>query len=328
MVDISVIIPVFNMASYLDRCLDSVLGQTIRNLEVLCIDDGSTDESRDILLRRAEADPRLKLVFMPENGGPSAARNAGLDVAKGRYIGFLDSDDWIDPNHFEVFFNRAEETGRPFVINASYIQEYDDPEKKKYSTWFGFLHDEPGEYDTKTVQLLFPPVLWARLYRRDFLEENKIRFPNLRSGGEDNYFTCLAEIPVEKSYVFRGPYYHYYQRDDSLMHQRSAGFDYILAFKTLYDELQARNLPTEDLRLFYAGPMVLDSEEKYLFTKHFLEEIKPQVLRHSEWYIALDLHLMEAVTTSSGYADFLSRHNPVISIDFIRYRLRSGQPVK
>ena len=324
MVDVSVIIPVFNTEKYLDRCLDSVLGQTLRDIEVLCVDDLSTDGTPALLERRAAADSRLKVLRMDQNGGPGKARNRALDAAEGRYVCFLDSDDWVEPDFLEKMYSAAEETGRPVVINACFVKEYDDPGKKEYSTRFGFLRDEPGDYPTAMVQLLFPPVLWARIYDRKYLDANKIRFPDLRGGGEDNYFTTLAEIPLPELYVFPGPYYHYYQRENSLAHLRSAGFDFILSFKALWDELRRRNLPTEDLRLFYAGPLVLDSAEKFDFVRSFLLEIKDPVLRHPERYIALDLYLLEAVTSASDHQDYLSRHNPNISIDFIRNRLRTA----
>ena len=322
MAEISVIIPVYNTEQYLDRCLDSVLEQSLRDIEVICVDDASTDSSAALLAGRAQQDNRLKVISQKENAGPSAARNRALDAATGRFVTFLDSDDWIEPDHLKQLLSKADETGRDVIINASYVKEYDADGKKEYSTRFGFLQDEPRAYEMATVQLLFPPVLWARLYRRVYLNENNVRFPDLRGGGEDNYFTTLAELPQEDLYIFRGSYYHYYQREGSLAHLRTAGYDFILSFKALYDELSARGLPTEDLRLFYAGPMLIDSEDKFNYIKSFLQEIQPQVLRHPERYIALDLYLLDAVTSCSDYQDFLLRHNPNISIDFIRNRMK------
>lgn len=322
MADVSVIIPVFNTEKYLDRCLDSVLGQSLENLEVICVDDASADGSAAVLAARAAADSRLRIITLTENGGPGNARNLGIDAASGRYISFLDSDDWLDTDFLSDMLEQAGKTGREVIINSSFVKEYDRQDKKEYGTRFGFLEDGPRAYPTAAVQLRFPPVLWARLYRKDYLAANDIRFPDLRGGGEDNYFTTLAEAPLKDIFIFRGPYYHYWQREDSLAHLRSAGYDFIKAFKALYDELRARSLPTEDLRLFYAGPLDIDSETKFNYIKSFLDEIRPQVLSHAERYIALDLHLLEAVTSSADYADFRSRHSANISIDFIRNRMK------
>lgn len=324
MAEISVIIPVFNTAQYLDRCLDSVLGQTLRDIEVICVDDSSTDASPTILAARAQLDNRLKVIRQDENAGPSAARNSALEAATGRYVSFLDSDDWIEPDFLSEMLCRAAVTGRDVIVNCNYVKEYDGSKKKEYSTRFGFLEDEPRAYNTATVLLMFPPVLWARIYRRSYLLDNNIRFPDLRGGGEDNYFTTLAELPLRDIFIFRGPYYHYYQREGSLAHLKSAGFDFIRSFKALYDELLSRSLPIDGIRLFYAGPMDIDSEEKFNYIKSFLQEIRPQVLSHPERYIALDLYLLDAVTSCTDYSDFRSCHTPNISIDFIRSRMRQN----
>ena len=324
MAEISVIIPVFNTEQYLDRCLDSVLGQTFEDLEVICVDDVSTDGSAALIARRAGKDSRVRYLRQEVNAGPGKARNRGIEAATGNYVYFLDSDDWIEPDFLSRMWSMAAETGRDVIINSSFVKEYDGTGKKEYGTRFGFLEEEPRAYDTATVLLLFPPVLWARLYRRSYLTDNHIRFPDLRGGGEDNYFTTLAELPLRDLFVFRGPYYRYFQRNDSLAHLREAGYDFIQSFKALYAELHARSLPMDGIRLFYAGPLVIDSEEKFNLIRSFLLEIREQVLAHSERYIALDLHLLEAVTSSPDYGHFLASHNPNISIDFIRSRMKQS----
>ena len=107
---ISVIIPVFNVEKFLPQCLDSVTEQNFADIEIICIDDGSTDKSPEILSRYADRDPRIRIISRT-NGGLSAARNAGLKIARGKYIFFIDSDDWIEPNTLEKLFATAESTG-------------------------------------------------------------------------------------------------------------------------------------------------------------------------------------------------------------------------
>ena len=96
---VSVIVPVYKVAAYLPRCVDSILAQTWRNLEIILVDDGSPDECGSICDVYAEKDPRIRVIHK-ENGGLSSARNAGLDTASGEYIGFVDSDDWIEPEMY------------------------------------------------------------------------------------------------------------------------------------------------------------------------------------------------------------------------------------
>ena len=118
---ISVIVPVYNVEPYLRKCLDSIIGQTYRDLEILIIDDGSTDQSGKICDEYVALDGRIK-VFHTDNRGVSAARNLGLDNAEGGYIGFVDSDDWIESDMYEVLLKRAEETGAD-VVECGWVRE-------------------------------------------------------------------------------------------------------------------------------------------------------------------------------------------------------------
>ena len=319
---LSLIIPVYNSEPWLARCLDSVLAQSFRDYECICVNDGSGDASAQILTKYAGLDPRIKIIDFPENRGVCAARNAGLDLATGDYIYFMDSDDWIDSDLLESLLAQAEKTAQDIVINANYVEEHEADSKRAFSSDFGFLDLAPAYYAPDLVQWKFPPVLWARLYRRSFLEKEKIRFPYLLAGTEDIYFTGLAETLQEKSFVFRGPYYHYFQRAGSLLHQKEHGFWNIVSFEKLYRSWQEKGVETENLRLFYAGPMTIDSQETFDRIRPFLAEIAPQVKRHPEKYVALDRFLLDAVCGSADYAAFRARYNPNIAIAFVRSKLK------
>ena len=121
---ISVIIPVYKVERYLPRCIDSILSQTYKNIELLLIDDGSPDSSGDICDEYAEKDPRVRM-FHKENGGVSSARNLGLDEAKGDYIGFVDSDDYIAPGMYEKLVELIEDNNADIAVcRSSYIIYY------------------------------------------------------------------------------------------------------------------------------------------------------------------------------------------------------------
>ena len=117
---ITVILPVYNTGRYLTRCLDSVLGQTFSDFELLAIDDGSSDGSASILDEYASVEPRMRVIHLPENHGVPYARNLAMDEAKGEYIYFMDSDDWIDPDYLEKMYAMAEKTGQDVVINCNW----------------------------------------------------------------------------------------------------------------------------------------------------------------------------------------------------------------
>ena len=320
--NVSIIIPVYNSEQWLERCLDSVAGQSFRDYECICINDGSSDASSQILAKYAEQDPRITVITFPKNRGVCAARNAGLDVATGDYVYFMDSDDWIDPDLLETMASYAAKTGQNVIINANYVEEHETDGKRAFSSDFGFVSAEPAYYSPELVQWKFPPVLWARFYRRPFLEKERIRFPYLKAGVEDIYFTGLAEVLQEKSFIFRGPCYHYFQRPGSLLHQKEHGYWNIIAFEELYRCWQEKGVDTENLRLFYAGPMTIDSQEIFDRIRPFLSAIAPQVRRHPEKYVELDRFLLEAVCGSPDYAAFRLRYIPNIAIAFVRSKIR------
>ena len=126
---VSVVIPVYNTDSLLNRTLASVTQQTLTDIEILCVDDCSTDHSLDILKEWEQKDPRVHIIALEQNGGVSRARNTGIDESRGDYIFFLDSDDWIDPDYLEAMYTKARETGQDVVLNVNYLKEYEEPRR-------------------------------------------------------------------------------------------------------------------------------------------------------------------------------------------------------
>ena len=127
---VSVIVPVCNAEAFLDKCLECLTGQTLRDLEVLCIDDGSKDGSAALLETWSRKDGRIRVLSFPENRGPSAARNAGLDAAKGDFIGFVDSDDFVDPDFFEKLCGAALREGADVAKGT--LKNYDPRKESVY----------------------------------------------------------------------------------------------------------------------------------------------------------------------------------------------------
>lgn len=213
-VKISVIIPVYNTGGYLSRCLDSVLNNTYRNLEVICINDGSTDESEAILRRYAEKDGRV-IAVNQKNAGVSAARNTGLDMATGDYIAFVDSDDWVHPQYFEILLFAQEVTGAEIVAcqyQAVNCEECGQRENISYCI-----------EDVQSIQVgeairngYLKRLVWGRIYKKSIIEE---RFELRLSWGEDTVFNLctLATSGLSKAFgVIRIPLYFYFSRTDSI----------------------------------------------------------------------------------------------------------------
>ena len=170
---ISIIVPVYNVEPYLRKCLDSIVGQTYRDLEILVIDDGSTDCSGKICDEYAELDGRIK-VFHTENRGLSAARNLGLNNAAGDYIGFVDSDDWVESDMYEVLMKKAEETGADIVECGFYIEYSNIVKKKKISKLK--LNNIDAIHALLRGEL--SDAVWCKLWKKHLFKI--IRFPEKR----------------------------------------------------------------------------------------------------------------------------------------------------
>ena len=209
---ISVIVPVYKTEAYLPQCIDSILRQTYRDLEILLIDDGSPDNCGGICEEYARSDTRIR-VFHTENKGLSAARNLGLREAKGEYIGFVDSDDWLEPDMYEILLRRLEETGTN--ISACGVRsEYQD-RSYDYS-----IRDAVyiGTEATKVIACNFSTATWNKLYKKTIW--TGISFPE-SSTYEDAAILCKVVLKAGSMSCVPKPLYHYRMRVGSIVHTRS-----------------------------------------------------------------------------------------------------------
>ena len=180
---ISVIVPVYNVEKYLKQCLDSILVQTFSNIEIICVNDGSTDNSRKILEEYKNKDSRIKIVDK-KNGGLSSARNAGMKVAVGEFISFIDSDDWIEPTMLEKLYESMTTHNTDITICA--VHQFDEQKQKnddsnKYYTLEYF--DESFDNKVFSYEDVRPFIMdvcvmaWNKLYRRSHIDECQAEFP-------------------------------------------------------------------------------------------------------------------------------------------------------
>ena len=316
---VSVLIPVYNTLRYLPRCMDSVRAQTFSNLEILCLDDGSKDGSGEYLDRMADTDSRVRVIHFTENQGVPSARNRAIDEARGEWLYFMDSDDWIDPDYIEALVRHAIKTGLDIVANATFIYEYDDPSKSKPADVEFILPGKDAYYDPPFIQRGLFPVVWLRLYRRSFLLENGIRFPQLPGGGEDNYFVGLTELLQEKGYIFHGPAYHYYQRTGSLVRAPGNAFHVIQNARRFYDDLVSRGIPTKGLRLVHIMPdIAFASEEEYQFARNFFMDIQDNIRNDEAAYPKIVPVFMDVILACRDLASYKERSKPNFCVTFIR----------
>ena len=221
---VSIIVPVYKVEKYIHRCVDSLVNQTLQSIEIVLVDDGSPDNCPSICDDLAKKDSRIKVVHK-ENGGLSSARNAGLDVAKGKYVGFVDSDDDVELIMYEKMVAVAEQYKVDFVM-ADYRRVLRDG-----SSYIKTLDIEKGYYNRdKIISDIFPnlimresikygPLLsvWHCIYRREFLEKFDLRFDDEVKWSEDNIFSAIMGYRCSSFYYMKGEaLYHYYQNEGTI----------------------------------------------------------------------------------------------------------------
>jgi len=207
---ISLIVPVYNTAAFLPRCLDSILAQTQRDLEILAVNDGSTDESWAILEDYAQKFPDQIRIFQKENGGLSHTRNFAIDRARGEFLAFVDSDDYLSPDFCEKMLEKARRENLDMVL-CDFYYEYDSGERR-YSSIRKNLSDQPHR-----EALLSAPMVCTRLFRRSLFDTLRFRCGILY---EDLELTPATVLQTKKvGFVPEGLYF-YYQRSGSIMHKK------------------------------------------------------------------------------------------------------------
>lgn len=218
-VKVSVIMPVYNSEKYLREALDSILGQSLKEIEVICVDDGSTDNSPRILGEYKSADARLKIISC-SNSGAGLARNAGLKQAQGDYVLFLDSDDWFEQDMLEQMLLLAESSSADITICKA--QRFDNLTGKPLESDWMLREDcipetpfDPVEISEHIFQFTFGQV-WDKMYSRRFLSETGIEFPPLRNS-EDMVFAYQTILSAKTIAVLRKIMVHYrVNRPDSV----------------------------------------------------------------------------------------------------------------
>jgi len=227
---VSIIVPIYNVENYLSRCLDSLLAQTLQNIEIIAINDGSNDSSIKILREFELRDSRIKVIDKP-NGGVSSARNEGIRIATGEYIGFVDPDDWANPIMYEEMYKNAINENVDIVM-CSYIREFEGHSKIKDFNLPNKVCYLNEEVKTNFMRRLIGPIndeianpefldawgtVWSKIYRKELIVENKIKFMDLNKIGtnEDTLFNIEASY-YSKSFLFiNSPFYHYWRANST-----------------------------------------------------------------------------------------------------------------
>lgn len=225
---VSVIVPVFNVEKYLGRCLDSLVGQTLRDIEIICVNDFSTDGSLTILQSYAKQDSRIKIINLPENRKQGGARNAGLREAQAPFVAFVDSDDWVDENMFLKLWTYADSEGLDIACSDYFAYHGDlDIRRCKNLPADVFNSDE----DTRKRAFLLNDVrLWTNLYRKQLFFEYGLFFPE-HLLYEDNAIVAALYLSARRIGKLNMPFY-YYRCDNTSTTRSTNNYRYFDRLKT------------------------------------------------------------------------------------------------
>ncbi|SES35193.1 hypothetical protein SAMN04487884_1322 [Butyrivibrio fibrisolvens] len=203
-VKVSIIVPIYNVENYLEKCLDSLTGQSLNDIEILAVNDGSTDSSLDILERYAQKDSRI-VVLNKQNGGLSDARNYAFPYIHGEYVGFIDSDDYIDLEMYETMYKRAIETSAD-IVECNLHHTFDDYEDTEIGR---HIHDK------EELIMNGRSVVWNKIYKTSWLLETGVRFPKGLIYEDVNFYCKIVPFLTRIEYV-EEPFVHYVQRGTSI----------------------------------------------------------------------------------------------------------------
>lgn len=309
---ISIIVPVYNTENFLNRCIDSILAQTFKDYELILINDCSTDNSWQILKNYSQKDFRIKLINLPVNLKQGGARNRGLDIAKGKYICFIDSDDWVHPFLLEHVYKKCNEKSLDFcgynfvhLLNPEDIQIYEngkivDPKRAIGSLtsdllqdhWLKDLGNEKGEldHDDKEQLIMHTAGICNNFFSNQIIQKNGLRFPE-KMAYEDNYFVKLYCFYVEKYDYIDEPFYYYFVNANSTTQEMDPShiFDRLLIEEKKLETYKEKNFYKEYqeaiafdfLRLYYLNSIGLFFNK---MRKPSIEKIKEMTKRLHELF--------------------------------------------
>ena len=212
---VSVIVPVYNAAGHLARCLESLAGQTYPHLEIILVDDGSTDRSAELMAAFAAKDERIRVISQA-NAGVSRARNVGLASAKGSYVSFVDSDDWLEPETYAEVVAAFEGNDIDFVSFQYFVDVATQSVPHGIDERFHGLQDAVSGLES--VLETTNRFVWTRVFRKELIGD--VRFREDLHWGEDTVFVIEVVRHAKASFLIPQPYYHYVQSADSATRSR------------------------------------------------------------------------------------------------------------
>lgn len=241
---LSIIIPIHNAQDFISSCLDSIINQTLKDIEIICVNDSSIDNTVCILDIYKNKDSRIKVINTncECSGG---ARNIGLEYATGEYIGFIDSDDWVDKDYFEQLYITAKENDCDISATSNIIIVENNKKSIKY-VGCSTTDNPVNTIEKKGKCIVATGICWNKIYRKDFLNKNNIKFIEINNPAEDNYFSIQATILANKIIFIDNASYFYNSVATSQTKRKKTQKDFQIVeiYKKIFNKLS--NLDFEE----------------------------------------------------------------------------------
>ena len=308
---VSVIITVYNSQDYIGECLQSIINQTYKNLEIICVEDCGIDNSIKIIEEYIQNDNRIKLIKHKKNRGCGGARNTGISNANGKYIYFIDGDDFIENNYIENLVNTIEKYNTDIVCNSKMLKYYKNNENKNcyIKNENDFILNKVFDFDENIVRKIMTSAL-CKIYKTDFLKSNNLYFPE-KLKFEDFAFLHILKTQAKNVVFTYDSTYFYRQREGSLIHQyktKGDDFDSIEAIKYIYDFYKTNDLldkytiPFAWLKKFFKRQK--DKNKYFVVLRDNFLQMKEDILRNRSIYNKKDWLFFNGVLRSKNYLIF------------------------
>lgn len=214
MTKISIIIPVYNAAGYIETCLNSLSSQTYNDIEIICVNDGSTDASREIIEACMQKDGRIRLINQ-DNRGPGSARRNGIAAACGDYLQFCDSDDRFAPEMCETMLSAIENSGADLAVCEAIVEDEGETVRDSGERLYYHLNYEGLQEITPELVINTNVVLWNKIFRRSLIERFGVESPAIHEGEDEAFYMCYMSAAAKALFIHQ-PLYYYLRRNNSI----------------------------------------------------------------------------------------------------------------
>lgn len=307
-ITLSIIVPIYNTSLFLEKCLNTLINQSLKNIEIIIINDGSTDGSHKIIENNFIKIPNIKYVSLKENNGLGNARNIGIAMAQGKYLTFVDSDDWVDLDLYKVVIDKLENSDAEIAI-FGIINEFTNQKSSCFRYKYIFDNTIDNEQALRLLSKLqnnnyyISAVVWNKVYRASVIKNNNLKFLT-DSYWEDDIFSFEILLHIKQVLIVPEVYYHYYNRPNSITNCISKKHidDLVLSFNYLKKKLKKNGVwkkhqfqfnALADKCICYLSELIFMNENNVTYQKRYITYLLEQLVKNysiKEIITYLDTH--------------------------------------